>query len=343
MITCAPAGMVTSPTATGEVAYRNVECGTGASKRRSSSSARRISSGIGAEGREFGGTIEERDEPVSEQARGRVVPGDDELEDGREQLLLGELIVSVAGRDQVADEIVARRRSFRRDQRPRGTPTTASEASRARSWAAGVSAGLRSTRSSRPKRRAIGDCDSEELADDRERQTAARSPRRGRRLAAVSRTRATSSRSSFAMCCTCGRRASTRLFVNALATRRRSRVWSGGSTASMWRANAGPGNPSDTTLPLELSAACMSFDRRGSLSAAFASSYRTMHHASTPSSSATRWTGAERAERREGRDGVVPVLRVPDRERIARRAAGAHRATPTTRARRSRPCRVRRQ
>ena len=46
------------------------------------------------------------------------MPGDDELKDGREQLLLGELIISVACRDQIADEIVARRRSIRRNQSP---------------------------------------------------------------------------------------------------------------------------------------------------------------------------------------------------------------------------------
>ena len=79
-----------------------------------------------------------------------------------------------------------------------------------------------------------------------------------------------SSRSS-TMACTCWRRRSMRRVENAAATRRRKRVWSGGSTTSMCRANAGPGRPSATTSPLEASAACMSFDSRGSLSAIFAS------------------------------------------------------------------------
>ena len=39
MMTWAPAGIVTPPSSTGSTVYRNVECGTGASKRRSSSNA----------------------------------------------------------------------------------------------------------------------------------------------------------------------------------------------------------------------------------------------------------------------------------------------------------------
>ena len=50
-------------------------------------------------------------------------------------------------------------------------------------------------------------------------------------------------------------------------TSRRSRVWSGGSTASMCRANAGPGRPSATTPSPLASAACMSLESRGSFSA----------------------------------------------------------------------------
>ena len=58
---------------------------------------------------------------------------------------------------------------------------------------------------------------------------------------------------------------STRRRVNAGVAIRRSRVWSGGSTASMCRASAGPGRPSATTSPLWASAACMSLDSRGSV------------------------------------------------------------------------------
>jgi hypothetical protein len=38
--------------------------------------------------------------------------------------------------------------------------------------------------------------------------------------------------------------AATRAALKAGATNRRSRVWSGGSTLSTWRENAGPGSPS---------------------------------------------------------------------------------------------------
>ena len=51
--------------------------------------------------------------------------------------------------------------------------------------------------------------------------------------------------------------------TKARATRRRSRVWSGGSTLSMWRANSGPGRPSATTSGSSSSAASMSLENRG--------------------------------------------------------------------------------
>ena len=74
------------------------------------------------------------------------------------------------------------------------------------------------------------------------------------------------------MTCTRGRNPSTRRVENADDTRRRNRVWSGGSTASMCRANSGPGRPSATTPPPKASAACMSLENRESLSAWRASS-----------------------------------------------------------------------
>ena len=65
-----------------------------------------------------------------------------------------------------------------------------------------------------------------------------------------------------------GRSCSVRRTENAAETRRRKRVWSGGSTTSMCRAKAGPGSPSATTPPPVASAACMSFDMRESFNAA---------------------------------------------------------------------------
>ncbi len=77
----------------------------------------------------------------------------------------------------------------------------------------------------------------------------------------------------------------------AAETSFRSRVWSGGSTVNICRANSGPGSPSATTSEPLANAACMSFDRRGSLRADFASSKRTTSQASWPSASVTGCTG----------------------------------------------------
>ena len=60
--------------------------------------------------------------------------------------------------------------------------------------------------------------------------------------------------------------------TKARATNRRSRVWSGGSTFSMWREYCGPGRPPLTTSPSAASAASMSLEIRGSLSACRAAS-----------------------------------------------------------------------
>jgi hypothetical protein len=88
-----------------------------------------------------------------------------------------------------------------------------------------------------------------------------------------------------------GRSAATRGRLNAAVASARSRVWSGGSTLSMCRANAGPGRPSATTAPSRASAACMSLDSRGSLSAARASAWRATSQARCPSGSVTSCTG----------------------------------------------------
>ena len=59
----------------------------------------------------------ESDDAVADEAGGRVVAGDDELEDRREQFLVVEPLVAVAGADQPADEIVAGGDLLGRDQR----------------------------------------------------------------------------------------------------------------------------------------------------------------------------------------------------------------------------------
>ena len=51
---------------------------------------------------------EQGDDAVADEARGRVVPGDDQLEDGRAQLPGIEALVAVTGGDQGADEVVTR-------------------------------------------------------------------------------------------------------------------------------------------------------------------------------------------------------------------------------------------
>src|SRR5690349_6596186 len=59
----------------------------------------------------------------------------------------------------------------------------------------------------------------------------------------------------------------------------------------MCRASAGPGRPSATTSSLCACAACMSFESRGSASAALASSWPTTSHAACPSASVASCTG----------------------------------------------------
>ena len=51
--------------------------------------------------------LEQGDDAVADEARGRVVAGDDQLEDRRQQLLGAEPLVAVAGADQPAHEVVA--------------------------------------------------------------------------------------------------------------------------------------------------------------------------------------------------------------------------------------------
>ena len=69
---------------------------------------RRQPSGIVAQQRQLIRIAEQGDDAVADEAGGRVVTGDDQLEDRREQLPGVEALVAVAGGDQRADEVVAR-------------------------------------------------------------------------------------------------------------------------------------------------------------------------------------------------------------------------------------------
>ena len=80
----------------------------------------------------------------------------------------------------------------------------------------------------------------------------------------------TPSRRPSTICWTRGRSPSTTRGVNALLTRLRRRVWSGGSRSSIDRPMAGIGAPKRAATK----AAIASFARRGSRSAATTSSYR---------------------------------------------------------------------
>ena len=144
--------------------------------------------------------------------------------------------------------------------------TTASDASLALAYCSGVEVGTSSPVRPRPRaaRSGSGTPSSSQMtvngSGNAKRET------RSTRLSAPSAAMP-SSRSSTIVWIR-GRSPSMRRGEKALETSRRSRVWSGGSTVSMCRANAGPGRPSDTTAALATRAACMSFDSRGSLSAA---------------------------------------------------------------------------
>ena len=145
--------------------------------------------------------------------------------------------------------------------------TTASDASFARAYSSGVEVGREQRGEPPPERRPIGLGHAEQLADDGERQRERERRRRGRPRPSGPRAAMASSRSSTMRLHARARAPRSRRTENAAETSRRSRVWSGGSTASMCRANAGPGSPSATTSPPAASAACMSLDSRGSLSA----------------------------------------------------------------------------
>ena len=81
--------MSTPPTVTVSDVTRNVAWGTGAVKRTSSSTAWGTLLMSACERAELIGMVEEGDDTVADQARGRVVSGDDQLEQAGQQLLRG--------------------------------------------------------------------------------------------------------------------------------------------------------------------------------------------------------------------------------------------------------------
>ncbi len=95
--------------------------------------------------------------------------------------------------------------------------------------------------------------------------------------------------------CTRGANWATRRGVNAFETRRRSRVWSGGSMLSrcvISPALRSPGMPV-RLRPASSAAWCTGFLlSRGSARVCRASAYRVTSHASTPLGSRVLWTGS---------------------------------------------------
>ena len=69
-----------------------------------------------AQGGELFGMAEQGDDAVADEAGGRVVPRDDQLEDRREQFLLIEVFVAVTRADQGTDEVIARSVELRLDE-----------------------------------------------------------------------------------------------------------------------------------------------------------------------------------------------------------------------------------
>ena len=96
-------------------------------------------------------------------------------------------------------------------------------------------------------------------------------------------------------CCTRGSNSATRRGVNAFDTRRRSRVWSGGSMFSRWVIRSACRSPGMPTRPVRCACSlwCAGFfDSRLSASACRASAYLVTSQASTPLGSLVRCTGA---------------------------------------------------
>ena len=91
----------------------------------------------------------------------------------------------------------------------------------------------------------------------------------------------------------------------------RSRLWSGGSTLSMWRAKSRPGRPSATTAPSASNAFSMSLERSGWLSASRAASYPTTEERAVAVDERDVVDGPLLEHVREQRERVVPVVVAP--------------------------------
>ncbi len=116
MITCAPAGIVTPAEGHGLDRVTERRVGNGRVEAEQLLDGRGDLVGVAPELGELGRVAEEGDDAVADEAGGGVVAGDDQLEDRREQLLVVEPLVAVAGADQRADEIVAGGGLLGRDQ-----------------------------------------------------------------------------------------------------------------------------------------------------------------------------------------------------------------------------------
>ena len=216
--------------------------------------------GVGAELCQLDGVAEQGDEAVADEAGGCVVTGDDQLKDRREQLLAVESLLTVAGIDQPADEVVAglvllvfhECSQHGHDDVGRVLGRRVLGRGRCRDEQLGEPLTERS---------AVALGYAEELADDRERQREGEGcdqidPVVGSSIGDVVEEVVRDGLDAWA------RNASTRRGEKAAETSRRSRVWSGGSTVSMCRAKAGPGRPSATTPEPVAKAACMSLESR---------------------------------------------------------------------------------
>ena len=210
------------------------------------------------------GVVEQGDDAVADEARRGVGAGNDELEEARQELLFGQPLVVVARRDEHTDEVVARRFAVRRHQvlEVGNDRVRRSDGLRRRRTAPRLEQGPEPA----VQRFLVGQRDAEQLADHPERQRMGEALDqiddgvRPRGLELVEqlvddahdrRVRARRSASERRL----GRRAA------------RKRAWSSPSTASMCRANAGPGRPSSTTSGSSSSAARKSFENRVSRSA----------------------------------------------------------------------------
>ena len=280
----------------------------------------RHQAGVGDQRVALLGMAQQRDGPVADQAGGGVVPGDDQLEDRGQHLLLGERAVAVGGDDEVGDQVLARlgalaveqRGEVADDRRPTPPPPRP---------AAGPECGASRVRNHRPRSARSGSgMPSSSLITVNGSGNAKPATRSTTVVAAGLPGRRAGRRRSRGP----GPPApSTRRRLNAGVASRRSRVWSGGSTVSMCRASAGPGRPSATTSPLRASAACMSLDSRGSFSAARASSWPTTSQAGCPSARRDLVHRAGGAHLREQRERVVAVVVTPRVERRMHAAAAS--------------------